>query len=274
MVRNEGDRLKKVIVCSPEYWYFKVNNLSAYNFKAFPDPKMVKIQHDKLKSIISNFGSELIDIEELRGHPNSVFTRDTSICTPNGYIQLRMGLDSRKGEGKWMSENLDKVGENKIGTIKEPGTIEGGDIILGGDVAFIGLSLRTNKKGVEQISHLLEEMNYEVRTIHLPETFLHIGGVMSVIDEKCILCRQGVFKEGFFDGFETIEIPFRRLTSQGFISGNVISLGDREVIVEISNQPVIRKLSEKGFKVHTIDLSEFVKGGGGPSCLILPVDRE
>ncbi len=269
MVRNEGARLKKVIVCSPKYWYFKVNDLSIHNFKAFPDPKRAKIQHDKLKSIISNFGSELIDIEELRGHPNSVFTRDTSICTPNGYIQLRMGLDSRKGEGVWMSDILDKVGENKIGTIKEPGTIEGGDIILGGDVAFIGISCRSNKKGVEQISHLLEEMNYEVRTINLPEPFLHIGGVMSVIDENCVLCCQGVFTENFFNGFEIIEIP-----SGGFVSGNVITLGDGEIIVEISNQPVIKKLNEKGFKVHKIDLSEFVKGGGGPSCLILPVDRE
>jgi dimethylargininase len=269
MVRNEGDRLKKVIVCSPEYWYFKVNDLSTHNFKAFPDPERAKIQHDKLKSIISNFGSEVIDIEELQSHPNSVFTRDTSICTLNGYVKLRMGLDSRKGEGKWMSEILDKVGENKIGTIKEPGTIEGGDIILGGNVAFVGISCRSNKKGVEQISRLLEEMDYEVRKINLPEPFLHIGGVMSLIDEKCILCCEGVFKDGFFNGFEIIEIP-----SRGFISGNVITLGDREVIVEISNQPVIEKLNEKGFKVHTIDLSEFVKGWGGPSCLILPVDRE
>lgn len=261
MVRNEGGRLRKVIVCSPEYWYFKVDYLSIHNFKAFPDPKRTKIQHDKLKSIINNFGSEVIDIEELQGHPNSVFTRDTSICTPNGYIQLRMELDSRKGEGKWMSENLDKIGENKVGTIKEPGTIEGGDIILGGDVAFIGLSCRSNKKGVEQIRHLLEEMNYNVRTIKLPEPFLHIGGLMSIIDEKCILCCQGVFPEDFFKGFELIEIPSRGLTSRGFISGNVITLGDREVIVEISNQPVIKKLNEKGFKVHTIDLSEFVKGG-------------
>jgi N-dimethylarginine dimethylaminohydrolase len=32
-------------------------------------------------------------------------------------------------------------------------------------------------------------------------------------------------------------------------------------------------LRRAGFRVHPLDLSEFVKGTGGPSCLVLPLER-
>jgi arginine deiminase len=46
------------------------------------------------------------------------------------------------------------------------------------------------------------------------------------------------------------------------------------VIVEASNIEAIDKLKKRNYRVHVIDLSEFVKGEGGPSCLILPVERK
>lgn len=269
MVKNEGDNLKKVVVCSPKSEYFKVKDLTTHNFITYPEPNQTKREHDRLRSILKGFGSEVINIPELPGHPNSVFTRDTSICTPEGYVKLRMGLESRRGEGEWMSEILDSFGEHRAGIIKEPGTVEGGDIILGGEVAFISLSNRTNEEGAGKVTELLMGMNYEVRTINLPKPFLHIGGAMSIIGRGCVLCCEGVFPEEYFEGFEVIKI-----SSDKFITGNVITLGDGEVIVEVKNFPVIKKLKEKGFKVHTIELSEFIKGGGGPSCLTLPIERE
>ena len=37
---------------------------------------------------------------------------------------------------------------------------------------------------------------------------------------------------------------------------------------------VIAKLEDAGTTVHTLDLSEFAKGTGGPNCLIMPVERD
>ncbi|MCW4043143.1 MAG: amidinotransferase, partial [Candidatus Bathyarchaeota archaeon] len=78
MVKNEGDNLKKVVVCSPKSEYFKVKDLTTHNFITYPEPNQAKREHDRLRSILKGFGSEVIDIPELPGHPNSVFTRDTS----------------------------------------------------------------------------------------------------------------------------------------------------------------------------------------------------
>jgi len=269
MIRNEGDKLSKVVVCTPKSEYFRLDNLRAHNIAQIADPKMAKEQHDKLKSLLKGFGCEVIDIPELAGHPNSVFTRDTSLCTPQGYIKLRMGLQTRRGEEDWIAKTLDSIGESQAGSIKEPGTTEGGDIFLAGSVAFVGHSQRTNANGVRQLSRMLQAMNYEVRAITLPKSHLHLGSLMSVIGPRHVLCCRGFFPDKFLDGFEKIEVP-----CDTFGSANVICLGDNEVLANSADREVIKQLERARIKVNAIDLSEFAKGRGGASCLILPVERK
>ena len=53
-------------------------------------------------------------------------------------------------------------------------------VILSGSVAFIGETQRTNRNGIEQLSKILNDMNYEVRTVKLPDTYLHLDQVIGV----------------------------------------------------------------------------------------------
>ncbi len=267
MLKNEGNKLLKAVLCTPKFEYFHVSDNEAHNITQVADRKRAVQQHDKLKSTLTESGCEVIDIPELEGHPNSVFTRDTTLCTPKGYVKLRMGLPTRRGEENWMAQILNSLGKTQIGSIEKPGTVEGGDIILAGSVAFVGHSRRTNENGVKQISSLLNSMGYEVRTTIVPPPYLHIGGAMSVIGSERVLCCRGVFPDDFFNGFGKIEV-----SNSTFISGNVISLDDKEVIADAKNSEAINALITEGVTVHSIDLSEFVKGTGGPSCLIMPVE--
>lgn len=269
MLGSEGEKLKKVIVCTPEKEYFKVKNLENHNIGEIADKDKAQKQHNELKRIIRNSGAIIIDVPELENHPNSVFTRDTALCTPRGYIQLRMGLESRRGEEEWMGEILNSIEEPPAGSIEAPGTVEGGDVILAGKVAFIGHSLRTNADGVNQISKILKSMNYEIRVAELSNKHLHIGGAMSLIGPETVICCKNVFQKDFFKGFEVIEIECNNPTG-----ANVICLGDKEVIVDSTNLMAIEELGKRNYKVHIIDLSEFIKGRGGPTCLILPVERK
>ena len=54
----------------------------------------------------------------------------------------------------------------------------------------------------------------------------------------------------------------------------MICLKGNEVIANSAeNMDTIKILEKSGVCVHTINLSEFRKGAGGPTCLILPVER-
>ncbi len=269
MLRSEGDRLTKVVVSAPGDAYFDRSTHAGANIPQLADRARTLAQHGALTAAMAGFGCEVIDVPELSGHPNSVFTRDVAVCTPHGHIRMRMGLPAREGEEKWMSEALESLGEPCIAEIEAPGTAEGGDAILAGAVAFLGISARTNAEGARQLTGMLSDVGYEVRSAPIGD-YLHLGGAMSVIGPERLLCCRGVFPDGFFSGFHTVEVEPR-----GPSTGNVICLGDGEAIANSAeNAPVIRELERAGVRVHGIDLSEFRKGAGGPTCLILPVERK
>ncbi|NIN71758.1 MAG: amidinotransferase [Gemmatimonadetes bacterium] len=269
MLRNEGDRLTRVVVSTPHDAYFDVSTHEGANIPELADRERTIEQHDALKATMRDFGCEVIDLPELAGDPNSVFTRDMALATPHGHIKLRMGLEARRGEEAWISGALEALGEPCIGEITAPGTVEGGDVILMGGVAFVGLTGRTNDQGIRQLSRMLSEVGYEMRVARLDSEWMHIGGPMSAIGPERVLCCRGVFPHDFLSGFETVEVE-----PLGPSTGNVICLAEDEVIANAAeNAPVIAQLESSGVKVHGLDLSEFRKGAGGPSCLVLPVER-
>jgi len=268
MVKTEGDPLRRVVVCTPKEEYARAGNQKEHNIGDLGDPALAIQQHDAMKNTLREFGTEVLDVPELAGHPNAVFTRDTAICTPQGYIKLILGLPTRQSEGAWMAQILDAQGERCIGEIKPPGTLEGGDVVLAGEVAFIGRSVRTNEAGIRQFSDIMTPMGYEIRVINLPKTILHLDKAVMVLGAKQVLyCKELISPEDI-KGFDGLAISCR-----GNTTANIICLGNKQVIVNRANKLVIDLLRDKGYIVHDLDLSEFAKGMGGPNCLIMPVER-
>ncbi len=253
----------KFLMCEPYKAYFDVENLKIHNITEKAKMDLAILQHRTLSKTIESFGHEVIKVKELRDHPNSVFTKDPVVCTPFGYIKMRMGLESRRSEEEWLGETLESMGQKCVGKITNPATAEGGDVILSDHVAFLGLSTRTNSEGINQLSKILSSFDYEIRVAEVPPPYLHLGGMMTFLGQKRIIAVKKLFKSDFFDGFEILEVP-----SDNFISGNVIFLPPNKIIAERSNLTAIKILKESNFEVHGIDLSEFVKGTGGPTCLI------
>jgi len=269
MVKSEGEPLKRVVVCTPKEEYARAGNRKEHNIGDLGNPQVAIQQHDTLKNTLREFGAEVLDVPELAGHPNSVFTRDTAICTPQGYIKLILGLPTRQAEGAWMAQVLNAQGERCIGEITPPGTLEGGDVVLAGDVAFIGKSVRTNDEGIRQFADIMSPMGHEIRVIQLPESILHLDKVVMTIGaEQVLFCEELISPEDI-RGFDGIAISCHDNTT-----ANIICLGNQEVIANRSNNVVIDLLSNNGYRVHDLDLSEFAKGMGGPNCLIMPIDRK
>jgi dimethylargininase len=269
MLASEGDRLKRVVVCTPTQEYARgASDLEKHNIGELGDPEIAIRQHDELKSELARFGTEVIDVPELEGHPNSVFVRDSALCTPLGYVKLRLGLDSRLGEGDWMAAVLDGLGEPCVGEIKAPGTVDGGDVVLAGDVAFVGRSIRTNQEGIRQLSVPLKSMGYEIRVVELPDTILHLDKALMLLGPKQALHCQELVSKRCIEDFEGIGI-----SCGGDTTANIICLGDGELLVNRSNSQVIDCLEANGYRVHAPDLGEFAKGMGGPNCLIMPIER-
>jgi dimethylargininase len=268
MLRNEGERLQRVVVCTPSTEYALGSGRKEHNIGILGDPGLALQQHDLLKATLRGFGAEVLDIPEMAGHPNSVFTRDTALCTPRGYIKLKLGLDTRRGEEDWMVAFLEKHAETCAGEILPPGTVEGGDVVLAGEVAFIGQSLRTNAEGIRQFSAIMDGMGFETRVIPLPEKILHLDKVLMTLGPRQVLYCPEHVPEAHIRDYDGIG-----LDCGGDTTANIICLGERELVINRSNGVAARLLEGLGFSIHLLDLGEFASGMGGPNCLIMPVER-
>ncbi len=258
--------LKRVVLCAPGNEFFNVQDFLMHHLNPGINRNKATEQFRIFENTLAELGVEVLRIKELEGHPNSVFVRDTAVIVNGGFIKVNMGLLSRKGEEKWMARFLEESGFKKYGEIVSPGTVEGGDVIIGEDTAFVGISERTNENGAEQITKILRLLEFEVRVIRFKGPFLHIGGGMSLIGNKTVIYCENAFLKKFFEGFRSIEI-----SCNDFIGGNIVAINENTVIAEKRNFTVISKLRNLGFNVLPLDLSEFVKGNGGPSCMVLPI---
>jgi len=266
MKKNEDSRLERVVVCAPKQEYFNsVEDPTRYNFNETAYKKTAVQQHKNLRTAMEDFGVEVNNIEEMPGHPHSIFTRDMAVSTAEGYIKVRMRMGPRRGEEDWMAKFLDGRGEPCVVEIKEPGTVEGSDVLIVGSVAFVGITQRTNVDGVIQISDILKILGYEVRPVVLPSYYSHLDQVIGILSPERVICRAHLFPYDYFRGFEVSNINGRNHNV------NLICLGEDKIIASASNPELIFAVEEAGVEVNVLDLSELIKGAAGPNGLIMPI---
>ncbi|HZD03433.1 MAG TPA: arginine deiminase family protein [Longimicrobiales bacterium] len=268
---NEGDRLRHAVVCAPGPAYSAVTDLEAHNLAEAPDAARSAVQHAALVRVMEEAGARVTILDEPDDEPNAVFVRDAALVTSAGRVRVRMGLPARRREPAWLGAALATMDLPPAGLIEAPGTLEGGDLILAGDVAFVGRSSRTNQEGIRQLTALLRPLGCEVRVAEVRGGHLHLGGVMSAIGPRRVVAVAGAVDPLILQGFEVVELPQRPGAPPG---ANVLCLGPDEVVANVSDglDPV-EVLEAHGVRVHRLDLSEFRKGSGGPTCLVLPVER-
>src|SRR5262249_39775537 len=106
-----------------------------------PDFDLALRQHQDYCEALKACGLELTVLPALPDFPDSPFVEDTAIITARCVVITRPGDKSRRGEEIYTSEILGK--DHELEFIRNPGTVDGGDILRIGSHFFIGMSERT-----------------------------------------------------------------------------------------------------------------------------------
>jgi dimethylargininase len=271
-LRSEGDALRRAVVCSPAREYTKVDDPVRQNFVEVPDGERAQAEHTQLRDALAAAGVIVEDVPELADHPNSVFVRDVALGVPGGFVRLSMGLPARRGEDAWLASHLSRLGVPAVGQIEPPGLLEGGDVFIMGDVALVGLSPRANPEGVRQLARILEPLECHVRTAQVPAPYFHLGSILSAVGPARVVCIAGTLPSEFLAGLDVIEAPADPARPA---TANVLCLRSDEVLADATESPrTLDALAAAGVRIQTLGLEEFAKGSGGPTCLVLPIERE
>lgn len=213
---------------------------------------------------------------------DSIYAHDSLKITKKGAIYFNMTKDVRKNEAKAAEEYLKSIGVPTLGYIKEPGRMEGGDVLwLDDKTVAIGLGYRTNEEGIRQFTELTKDFIDEVITVPLPHAVgdgevLHLMSLISPIDENLAVVYSKYmpvfFREMLLEkGIELLEVDDDEYE---YLGCNVLTLSPR-VCVLIEGIPKIqKKLEDAGCKVYTYPGEEIsIKGTGGATCFTCPINR-
>jgi dimethylargininase len=237
-----------------------VNGLTTANLGK-PDYQKALRQHYHYSEALEFCGLKVHYLPADNDHPDSTFVEDIALLTPECALITNPAVPSRKGETRELDTYLKKF-YRIIEFIREPGTMEAGDILKVGSHYYIGLSKRTNQEGAKQLIKILEKYGMTGSTIHL-EKVLHLKTGVAYLENNQLVATGEFITKPEFGKFHIIGID----NSESY-AANCVWINGKVILP--AGFPITKQLIEdNGYATIAVDLSEFRKLDGGVSCLSL-----
>jgi dimethylargininase len=224
-----------------------------------PDHGLALKQHGKYVEALQKCGLDVRILPADESYPDSVFVEDTALLTPALGIITNPGAASRQGEIISMEKTV-RGFYDRVEFIRDPGTLEAGDVMMAGYHFFIGLSERTNKEGATQLIAILEAHGMSGSMLEISD-MLHLKSGVSYLENKNMLMIESLLDHPAFRSFNRIPV-----TENEFYAANSVWINDT-VLVPQGYPETLKNIRHAGYETIELDVSEFRKLDGGLSCL-------
>lgn len=226
-----------------------------------PDYENALVQHQDYIAALKECGLEVTCLDADENFPDSTFVEDVALMTPKCAIVTNPGADSRRDEVQSMQPVIGSF-YNNIETIKSPGKVEAGDIMMVGSHFYIGLSERTNQNGADQMIAHLQNYGMTGSIVTLNEV-LHLKTGLGYLEDKKLLASGEFLTKPEFQQYDILEVD----PDEAYAANSVWING---TVLTPKGFPKTKELIlAAGYKIREVDVSEFQKIDGGLSCLSL-----
>lgn len=188
-------------------------------------------------------------------NPDSCFVEDTAVVRGRRALICRPALESRRREVEAVARLLDD--HLDLARAQAPATVEGGDVIHLEDRLISGISQRTNRSGVQQMSDWL---GVQVDTVE-DNGIVHLKSYATYIGRGTVVASDRLAEHDAFKELEVIRIP-----EDEAYAADALAIGD--VVLMAARRPASHRLvTEAGFEVVPVEVGEFEKCEGAITCL-------
>jgi dimethylargininase len=224
------------------------------------DLGLARAQHHLYEECLVELGCRLVRLAEEPDLPDSVFVEDTAIVLDELAIITRPGALSRRRETESIALALRPYRQPVF--IKEPGVLDGGDVLQLGKKLFIGMSHRSNEPAIRQARESLRAFGYAVTGIQV-KGCLHLKSAVTQVAEDTLLINRDWVDADAFGPMRLIDVHPAEAGA-----ANALRVGE-VVIFPAAYQRTRHCLTDRGIHVRTLDVSELAKAEGGLTCCSL-----
>ena len=231
-----------------------------------PDVTRALAEHAAYCRALEELGLALTQLPADPRHPDSTFVEDAAILilTEGRAILTRPGAPSRQGEVTGIAEALAPLFPGAW-RIEAPGTVDGGDICEAGDHFFIGVSQRTNPEGARQLAGHLADVGKTSALVDIRGVadILHLKSGIAWLPERRLVVIDSLAADPAFAGWDVVPVDAGEEYAANCVAVN------GAVLFAKGFPRLERRLTDLGYRLSVLDMSEFQKMDGGLSCLSL-----
>src|SRR5580658_7536890 len=224
-------------------------------------------QWAELRQIYLDLGHDVRIIEPAPGLPDMVFAANGATVVGGTVLGVRFRHPQRAGEAgaylRWFRDQ----GYSRV---RDPRFVnEGeGDIAFTGRVLLAGHGFRSDQAAGDEVA---EVFGLPVVSLRLVDPrFYHLDTALCVLDPDTAMYYPAAFDDA---GRAAIAAQFGELSEAKDEDAEVLGLNavsdGRHVVLPVQARSLAGQLRERGFEPIGVDMSEVLKGGGGPKCCTL-----
>jgi dimethylargininase len=221
------------------------------------DVDLAERQWEDYVGALRTEGFTIVEVPPADELPDSVFIEDTLVIIDGTAIVTRPGAVSRAHEVDAAEQTARELGL-RIERIVEPGTLDGGDVLQIGSTVYVGRGGRTNAEGIRQLRAIAGRLGREVAAVPVSKV-LHLKSAVTALPDGTVLGHPSTIDDAsMWRSFLAVPEP------EG---GHVVVLADDTVLMAASAPESAELVRSLGYRVVTVDISEFEKLEGCVTCL-------
>jgi dimethylargininase len=215
-------------------------------------------QHEAYCDLLRRCGVQVRTLTVNGDLPDAVFIEDTAIVLDEVAVLASMGAATRSAEPAGIEPELRNY--RTVRRVTPPATIEGGDVLVVGRTLLVGISVRTNRSGLDGLHAIIRPYGYDVVAVDMRHC-LHLKTACTALPDGSLIVNPAWLDTRTLRGFELVPVPAEEPWAANTLP---LSAG---VCMAAAHVMTAEMLRGRGLAVETVDLSEFARAEGGITCL-------
>jgi N-dimethylarginine dimethylaminohydrolase len=262
---------RRILMCRPTYYGIEYEINPWMNRSQGTDTERATRQWEELFATLTGpIGTRVELIEPVPGLPDMVFTANAGLVWGEVFVPSRFRHPERAGEEpqfeRWFADH-----GFEIRRLPEECHFEGaGDALPCAGILWTGYHFRTDVRAHWRLSEMLVIPTMPLELVDA--RFYHLDTCFCPLDEQTAIYYPAAFDDYARRVLEA-NIPTLIAAEEEEASRfacNAVVVG-RDVVLNAGCPKLGAELTRRGWTVHSVDLSEYLKAGGSAMCLTIGI---
>jgi N-dimethylarginine dimethylaminohydrolase len=267
MINMRRPEARRYLMCPPEYFDVTYAINPWMRPEQATDAAEAMRQWARLRDIYLDLGHDVRIIDPVEGLPDMVFAANGAMVVGGKVLGARFKYPQRAAEAGAYLDWFRSSGYEDVRQADQFNEGEG-DILFAGTALLAGYGFRSDQAAADEIGRAFGLPVVSLRLVD--PRYYHLDTALCVLDASTAMYYPAAFDDA---GQAALADVFGELIEAKDEDAEVLGLNavsdGLHVVLPFLARGLAAQLAERGFTPIGVDMSELLKGGGGPKCCTL-----